>query len=218
MFGFCGCGKKYNVDYEGQKSFYKGARDSYREGERVRMYYFMIATDTDYSFFLDGERLNPAYDERKGYIIEFTMPAHDVKLICESKNSMLVLEAEPVLLVDYYDAVTGTDGYDSSRELTLSELSDGTYQVDVYRTGRDEDSHESFTVPEEAKTRCYELIDKYNMRHWDRYPDDPLDGGMTAVKFRDTDGSYIRVSTDQMPDGGTGMMSDIASVMREYIG
>ena len=84
--------KKYKIDYCGQKSFYKGAKDSYRAGDKVRLYYGMIATDTDYSFFLDGERFSPGYSEKEGFVISFTMPEHDVTLKCTHVNSMLCME------------------------------------------------------------------------------------------------------------------------------
>ena len=53
------------------------------------MYYNLIATDTEYSFLLDGERLKFEYDEKNGYVISFTMPAHDVKLECKMRNNMV---------------------------------------------------------------------------------------------------------------------------------
>lgn len=91
MFGLSGCfAKKYAVDYCGQKSSYKGAKDSYMAGETVKLVYGMIATDTDYSFYLDDERINPDYDSKTdSYVISFTMPDHDVKLECRSYNSMI---------------------------------------------------------------------------------------------------------------------------------
>ena len=92
MFGFFGCsGEKYRVDYDGHKDFFEGAKDSYRAGEHVRIYYTIIATDTDYSFYLDGESLSPDYSDRKGFELNFTMPAHDVKLTVKSVNSMEML-------------------------------------------------------------------------------------------------------------------------------
>ncbi len=78
----------YKVDYNGQKSFYKHARNSYRAGEKVKVYYYMIATDTDYSFYLDDEFLSCKYNDSKGFVIEFTMPDHDVSLRCEARESM----------------------------------------------------------------------------------------------------------------------------------
>ena len=76
MLGLFGCGKKTDrVDYHGSRSSFTGAKDSYAAGTEVVLYYDLIATDTDYSFRLDGEPLNPGYDGEKGYVIRFTMPA-----------------------------------------------------------------------------------------------------------------------------------------------
>ena len=82
-------GKKYKVDYCGQKFAYKNAKDEYRAGDNVTLYYSMIATDTDYFFTLDGAKLYIDYDVSEGYILSFTMPKHDVVLRCLSRNSML---------------------------------------------------------------------------------------------------------------------------------
>ncbi len=79
---------KYSVDYCGQKQFYHNAKDAYRPGAHVTVYYYMIGTDMDYTFYLDGEKFNYSYHENKGFEISFTMPEHDVTLLCESRNSM----------------------------------------------------------------------------------------------------------------------------------
>lgn len=81
--------KKYKVDYCGEKYAYKNAKDEYRAGERVELYFPMIATDTDYSFSLDGAELSRDYDTQKGFILCFIMPDRDVKLHCHSRNTML---------------------------------------------------------------------------------------------------------------------------------
>lgn len=88
-FGFAGCiAKRYKVDYCGQKTCYSNAKDSYKAGSKVTLYFELIATDTDYNFTLDGNPVNWSYDNEKGFVIEFTMPEHDVKLECHTKNSM----------------------------------------------------------------------------------------------------------------------------------
>ena len=100
----------HRIDYSGQKLFYcveipEGHRvqgrteygsihgttppDSYRAGEEVVLYFFMIATDTNYTFLLDGEPINPDYSHDKGYIIRFIMPDHDVRLECVQRNLMV---------------------------------------------------------------------------------------------------------------------------------
>ena len=88
-FFFSGCkAQKYTVDYCGSKGCYSNAKDSYKAGTKVTLYFELIATDTDYSFTLDGEPVDWSYDEKKGFVIEFIMPEHDVKLECHTKNSM----------------------------------------------------------------------------------------------------------------------------------
>ena len=80
---------KYKVDYCGQKMCYQGAEDSYPAGEQVKVYYNLVATDTDYTFLLDGEEINATYTDEKGFCISFEMPDHDVQLECQKKNSMV---------------------------------------------------------------------------------------------------------------------------------
>lgn len=82
-------GTKYKVDYCGQRFAYKNAKDEYRAGEKVTVYYNMIATDTDYYFSLEGAKLSIDYEASKGYILSFIMPDHNVVLRCMSRNSML---------------------------------------------------------------------------------------------------------------------------------
>ena len=85
-----GCGRaKYTVDYCGQKSGYRGAKDTYRAGQTVRLYYDEVGTDTDYTFLLDGENLNCTYRPSRGFLIRFVMPAHDVTLQCDAQCSMV---------------------------------------------------------------------------------------------------------------------------------
>ena len=88
---FGGTGDAYHVDYNGRKDAYRNAKDTYRAGEQVKVIYDWrgIGTDTDYSFYLDGERLRYLYEEGQGFVISFTMPDHDVVLECRSESSMM---------------------------------------------------------------------------------------------------------------------------------
>ncbi|MBR1393696.1 MAG: hypothetical protein IJ561_07680 [Ruminococcus sp.] len=90
MFGIFA--KRYRINYDSCEGFSKKARKSARAGERVTLYYDVIATDTDYSFFLDGAELNVDWAEDKGYILSFTMPASDVTLKVTSRNTMCISE------------------------------------------------------------------------------------------------------------------------------
>ena len=229
MFGLSGCGgKKYAVDYCGQKDFYSNAKDSYREGQKVTLYYPLIATDTDYHFYLDGETLNYLYEDNKGFAIKFVMPDHDVKLECVSTNSMTV-ESDPeietlvtdedVMLVDYYTAVVGTVGGDHYTERVLYDYSDTQAKLTVYtKYDGEEEQSVSYLVPYEAVEKCREIIKKNKLNVWNKKYDGPAPtGGVTAVRFRCDDGSYVRVSTDAMPDDGERIMDSIGAVMQSYV-
>lgn len=86
-----GCSKanQYKVDLCGSDFCYEGVKSSYRAGDEVTLFFTLIATDTDYSFYLDGKAINYDYDDSKGFIISFTMPDYDVKLEYSSVNSMV---------------------------------------------------------------------------------------------------------------------------------
>lgn len=94
LFGLAGCGApKYRVDYDGCEGFYTNAKDSYRAGKEVELVYDLIASDTDYAFYLDGEPVDWTYDPDRGFVITFIMPDHDVKLTFTMVNSMLPPES-----------------------------------------------------------------------------------------------------------------------------
>ena len=79
----------YSIDFCGREYSFKNAKKSYKAGERVTLYYFMVATDTNYSFFVDGQHFTPDYESGKGYIISFVMPEHNVVIEVEERNTML---------------------------------------------------------------------------------------------------------------------------------
>ena len=90
----------FSIDFSGQDYAYlsepydrnrepKPARKQYRAGEQVVLYYFMVATDTDYTFVVDGMAVQPDFERSTGFIIRFTMPDHDVTIRCIERNTML---------------------------------------------------------------------------------------------------------------------------------
>ena len=126
LVGLTGCsgGERYQVDYCGSKDCYSNAKDSYRAGTEVTLYFELVATDTDYSFRLDGEPVNYTYDDTKGFVIQFTMPNHDVKLECNTKNSMLPFPDDGWNDFGYEDG-SGSMGLGNPLvEITLDELAE----------------------------------------------------------------------------------------------
>ena len=91
MIGFF---RKYRVSYPCGKERYKGAKDGYRAGARVRFRFDEIGTDTDYSFYADGKKLSPVYRGGRGYLIRFRMPDHDIEFRHTASSSMFSIENE----------------------------------------------------------------------------------------------------------------------------
>ena len=92
-FNLTGCfGKRYTIDFGDADGLFEGAKKSYRVGQTVKLYFPYVLTDTDYTFYLDGERFyDYEYDPRKGFIFEFKMPDHDITLTMDTYSSMTAL-------------------------------------------------------------------------------------------------------------------------------
>lgn len=229
-FVFAGCSdnnksedvKMYKIDYNGQKASFSNARDKYKAGEKVSLVFGMVATDTDYHFYKDGESISPVYDDKKGFVIEFTMPEHDVSIKWESKNSMIddtEYGGEEAMLVDYYTATVATVGGDSYHELVLYEYSGDKLRLSVFdKDGDSDETREDYLVPVKALEECRAVIKKNEFDNWnDKYEDIGLDGGVTVVKYLNDNGEVVRVSTDCMPDDGKQKLSEIWAVLSSYV-
>ena len=101
MLSLFGCSKpKYKLQFEGFG--FQTEKTEYAEGETVTVYYNLIATDTDYRFWLDSEdvELSQDFDGSHGYVFTFSMPAHDVTLHMSSRNSMVFVPRRVVTVVN----------------------------------------------------------------------------------------------------------------------
>ena len=89
MLAISACGKqKYKLLFDGYG--FESKKTEYASGEKVTVYYDFIATDTDYTFYIDDDvAMKQSYDNDHGYVFTFTMPDHDVTLHEESRNSMI---------------------------------------------------------------------------------------------------------------------------------
>ena len=120
----------YPVEYWTDIEYLENAKPAYPAGASVLLYYDLIATDTDYTFFLDGEPLNYGFDESKGFVLSFIMPAHAVKLACERKNTMMydpeafaeASEEETEMTVRINDTVVSVEWEDNESVAALREL------------------------------------------------------------------------------------------------
>ena len=89
MLSVSGCGKQtYKLNYDG--SGFESRKTEYAAGEKVTVYYDLIATDTDYTFSIDDDvEMQQSYDDKHGCVLTFRMPEHDVTLHEQSHESMI---------------------------------------------------------------------------------------------------------------------------------
>ena len=237
MLSLCGCGgQKYKLNYDGYG--FESKKTEYAAGEKVTVRYDMIGTDTDYSFFIDDDvEMKQDYDG--GYVLKFTMPAHDVTLRVESHNSMEYIpetelpepetlpeedsgEAdraiaaeldETKMVFDYFRGTVATADGDGHDEMVLYGRTEGEGLILAnYRkpVGEDEESRRLCIVPESVLEDCMKAVDKYQVRDWNGSLG--LDGGYYVVKFYDGD-QMIRKSSDEMPADGMGAFTEIENIL-----
>lgn len=221
--GGCSSANRYKVDLDGADFCYEGVKKSYRAGEEVTLYYTLIATDTDYSFALDGESINFDYDDRKGFVIQFTMPEHDVTLTCNSQSSMTYvpftweLESD-VMLIDYYYATSATEDGDAYHELVFTTTED-PMQVRVDEYLKEEGGEETCStvyIDYSFAEIILDYIDIYGMYAWNELEDaHSLDGVLKVCEFW-YGGQHIRVSSEHMPEDGEETLDSLYEMLQAY--
>ena len=217
------CAKKYHVDYCGQKDFYREARDSYAAGETVRVYFFMIATDTDYSFYLDGEKIKHGYDSGKGIEITFTMPDHDVKLECGSRNSMMALpQSKPRFERPKEEDMLAQYLYSGEKEDRL----DG-YYLRIYASSQPNKiwiEQENMTgadsfylLPEFIFGELCRLAGQYDLPSWNDLEKTEQGSVYQSFYLRTPEGAKISVSSDRQPENGSEILTKLGGHILSYV-
>lgn len=217
--------KKYKVDYHGRKSVFDGAKDAYKKGEQVTLYYGFIATDTDYSFYVDGARINAPYTEDKGYKISFVMPDHEVDVRVQSRNSMVYeppstqSQAEITeMLLDYYYSVCGMATGSRSQELVLSRVKGWReLLLEAVETDDSKKTVVRYRVPSFAEEDGFAAVEKNELPSFVGREGDPIDGAVTVVKFRNNDGTYASVSSDNMKNGNQQPLDAVGAALRRFV-
>ena len=133
IMGLFGCGaKKYKLIFD--DSDFEVEKKSYAEGETVTAYFPYVATDTDYRFYLNPDDTKPdiSFDVQHGYVLSFTMPAHDVTLSYDSKNT---IEYDPVAQNKY-------NTENNSRIITISYVNEIS-AADVWIIADIEENHKT---------------------------------------------------------------------------
>ncbi len=225
MFHLTGCfGDKYDLILD---NGLEAPKKRYTAGASVEITYEFIATDTDYRFYSNDVDMKQSYEEGKGYVLRFKMPAHDVKVEVYHKNSMmydpdaavpkteeqlLEIAAGSRLVFEYYDGVVGTDGYDGHDDYCLYRQSDGGMIMTKTSVWQGKTEEHACTVIDDILFEALAEADRYDMRHWTK--GDPIDGHAYMVKFAEAD-RMITVNSNLIPEGGLKGFGAVQMVMEK---
>jgi len=197
---------------------FTNVKKGYREGQQVKIYFPYVATDTDYTFYMDGERYSDyEYSDSKGFVFTFTMPARDVTLDFDSKNSMentFQTFDEPTTLVTYTKRISTAIG-DSVYEVTLeSTEAEHEHMMTVYH---DNGTKNVYIIP----VYPYESLRNYalsaDLKSWNDLEDyDAIDGMVITVSIF-VDGEYVTVSTNKMPKDNESVFNYMHSHLTDYM-
>jgi len=135
----------------------------------------------------------------------------------KNENNIKALPAG-TMLIDYYRTEKAADesGY---FELVLytAENSDvlklSVYSKDDKNT---DENHTDYLVPYEAAENCYKLIEKHHLNRWNKMENTFSEDGVFIVCKYCSDGEYVRVSNEQMPENGAEVLDSIANIMSSY--
>lgn len=128
-------------------------------------------------------------------------------------------DENPVLLIDYCVKTLATVNGDGYRETVLYQWKDGACEVHYYSKyeGDEEETHRGFSVDSAVLEEAYRIISKNRISVWKdrRYAPGP-DGTQYILKFRTEDGTYIRVSSDNMPEDGQAILAQVKACLDRY--
>ena len=134
-----------------------------------------------------------------------------------NENNIKALPAG-TMLIDYYrtEKANESGGY---FELVLYTTEDSEMlKLSVYSKDSEEtdENQTDYLVPYEAAENCYKIIEKHQLDRWNGMKNAvSADGVLTVCRYC-SDGEYIRVSTEEMPENGAEILDSIAKVMSSY--
>ncbi len=220
LFGGCAKEETYSVDYQGMKDSYTGAKDSYKAGENVTLYYQDIAPSVGYSFYLDSEPLAYTWDGAKGFVLNFTMPAHNVTLTCRAVSGEEMSEGTADLIPDHVtigcSSLTNDGTGFSGRYYRVYE-SDGETLMEVETVG---EGAEIYTVSSKIFSDCHDLIDENKIDTWmTAYEEKEYRkaGGYEyfSIEYDEGDTS-VYADVSRMPEDGLKIFSSFVDILENY--
>ena len=125
---------------------------------------------------------------------------------------------EKILLVDYFERVTGTPEEQPYFEIVLYYYTEAELLLEKYvNGGTDEEMLTIYHVPMEAYKNALQVIKKFDMASWNSRDDCfSQDGKLYVCKFSEGP-DFTRVSSDSMPEEGETAFYELRKTLSSYI-
>ncbi|MBQ6930059.1 MAG: hypothetical protein IJN27_07145 [Oscillospiraceae bacterium] len=135
----------------------------------------------------------------------------------KNENNIKALPAGTMLIDCYRTEKAADDSGYFELVLYTTENSD-MIRLSVYsKDNKDTDeNHTDYLVPYEAAESCYKIIEKHHLNRWNDMKNTVSADGILKVCKYYSNGEYVRVSTEEMPQNGTEILDSIADVMSSY--
>lgn len=122
------------------------------------------------------------------------------------------------MLFDYYFAVVGLPVDAGHHEIVLNAYSADEVELVAYEAdGSGKEQSKSYIVPIKALEDVYKVVHDHKMDKWEgNYGPSGFEGATHVVKFL-KDNELIRVSTDEMPEDGVAVFTEIDHILTGYV-
>lgn len=136
----------------------------------------------------------------------------------KTEGELQMPEEKKVMLADYYERMAGTSDEQPYYELVLYTQDADYLLLEQYENGgTDQESVTSYTVAKDIYTKVMDLVKTYDLAKWNETGSESADGVYRVIKYYDN-GTYIRVSTDRMPEDGLSAFDAVKQVLADAAG
>ena len=127
-------------------------------------------------------------------------------------------EEKEVMLADYYERMAGTADEQPYYELVLYTQDADHLLLEQYENGgTDRETVKQYTVSKDIYAKVMDVVKTYDLASWNETGSESAEGVYRVVKYYDN-GTYIRVSTDRMPEDGLSAFNEVKQVLADAAG
>jgi len=136
----------------------------------------------------------------------------------KTEGELQMSEEKKVMLADYYERAAGTADEQPYYELVLYTQDADYLLLEQYQNGgTDRETVKQYTVSKDVYAKVMDVVKTNDLASWNETGSESAEGVYRVVKYYDN-GTYIRVSTDRMPEDGQSAFNAVKQVLADAVG